>query len=203
MLANDTDPDGDALIVDQLNGSGVLSGTSAKGAAVTLNGDGSFSYDPTGSATLQAVPRGQTTTDTFTYRANDGHGATATATVTVTVVGVNHPPIATSDSYAVNNDTVLSQSAPGVLANDTDADGDMLVVDQLNGTGVCRSVYRHQRQGRGCHTERRWLVQLRPDRCCGVASSAALRSARRRPTPSRMKRPMGTGERRPPPSRSR
>ena len=136
VLANDTDADGDALIVDQLNGSGVLSGTSAKGAAVTLNGDGSFSYDPTGSATLQAVPRGQTTTDTFTYRANDGHGATATATVTITAVGVNHPPIATPDSYAVNNDTVLSQSASGVLANDTDADGDTLVVDQLNGTGV-------------------------------------------------------------------
>ena len=23
---------------------------------------------------LQAIPRGQTTTDTFTYRVNDGHG---------------------------------------------------------------------------------------------------------------------------------
>ena len=104
VLANDTDPDGDALIVDQLNGSGVLSGTSAKGAAVTVNGDGSFSYDPTGSATLQAVPRGQATTDTFTYRANDGHGATATATVTITVTGaVNHAPVAGSDGYAANN----------------------------------------------------------------------------------------------------
>ena len=140
VLANDTDPDGDALSVDQLNGTGgtaPFTGTSANGAAVTLNADGSFSYDPTGSAALQAIPRGQTTTDTFTYRANDGHGGTATATVTFTVTGaVNHPPAASSDSYDANNNAVLSQNAAGgVLANDTDPDGDALSVDQLNGTG--------------------------------------------------------------------
>ncbi|MBV8945956.1 MAG: cadherin-like domain-containing protein [Solirubrobacterales bacterium] len=141
VLANDTDPDGDALAVDQLGGAGgtpPLTGTSAKGATVTLNADGSFSYDPTGSATLAALPRGQTTTDTFTYRANDSHGGTATATVTITVVGtVNHPPVANPDSYAVNNNAVLTVSprSAGVLANDTDVDGDTLSVDQLNGTG--------------------------------------------------------------------
>lgn len=31
-------------------------------------------------------------------------------------------PIATDDSYAINNDAVFTQSAPGVLANDTDPD---------------------------------------------------------------------------------
>ena len=82
--------DGDPLSVDQLNGTGgtaPFAGTSAKGAAVTLNADGSFSYDPTGSSTLQALPDGQSTTDTFTYRVNDGHGGTSTGTVTVTVTG--------------------------------------------------------------------------------------------------------------------
>ena len=62
---------------------------------MTMNPDGSFTYDPTGSAMLQAIPRGQTATDTFTYRANDGHGGTAIGTVTITVTGViNHPPVA-------------------------------------------------------------------------------------------------------------
>jgi hypothetical protein len=138
VLANDTDADGDKLTVDQLNGSSSLSGTSAKGAAVTLNSDGTYSYDPTGSATLQAIPRGQTTTDTFTYRASDGHGGTATATVTVTVVGVaNHPPVANPDSYAVDNGVLLtvSSASSGVLANDTDPDLDSLTIDRLNGTG--------------------------------------------------------------------
>ena len=140
VLANDTDPDGDALTVDQLNGVGgtaPFTATSSKGATVTLNADGSFTYDPTGSATLQALPRGQTTTDTFTYRANDGHGGTATATVTITVTGaINHPPVASPDSYAVNSNAVLTQGAgSGVLANDTDPDGDALTVDQLNGVG--------------------------------------------------------------------
>src|SRR5205807_1792739 len=135
VLANDTDLDGDTLSVDQLNGSGTLTGTSAKGAAVTLNADGSFSYDPNTSTTLQAIPRGTTTTDTFTYRANDGHGATATATVTITVTGVvNHPPVANDDAYTANNNAVLSQgTGSGLLANDSDPDGDSLAVDQLNG----------------------------------------------------------------------
>ena len=84
-----------------------------------------------------AIPRGQTTTDTFTYRANDGHGGTSTATVTITVTGViNHPPVANPDAYAVDNNVVANENAArGVLANDTDVDGDTLTVDQLNGTG--------------------------------------------------------------------
>ena len=137
VLANDTDLDGDTLTVDQLNGSGTLSGTSAKGATVTLQSDGSISYDPTGSPTLAAIRRGTTTTDTFTYRANDGHGGTSTATVTITVLGaINHPPVAVDDAYAVDNNIVTSEdTAHGVLANDTDLDGDTLTVDQLNGSG--------------------------------------------------------------------
>jgi hypothetical protein len=93
VLANDTDSAGYPLAVDELNGAGgtpPLHGTSAMGAAVTLNADGSFTYDPTVSVTLQSLPSGQTATDAFTYRANDGHGATATSTVTITVSGSAH-----------------------------------------------------------------------------------------------------------------
>ena len=110
VLANDTDSAQHPLTVDQLNGAGgtaPFTDTSTKGAAVTLNADGSFTYDPTGSSTLQAIPRGQTTTDTFTYRANDGQGGTSNAaTVTVTVTGhVNHPPVATADTASTDKQT--------------------------------------------------------------------------------------------------
>ena len=68
---------------------------------------------------------------------NDGHGGTAIGTATITVTGaVNHPPVANPDSYAAANNAVLTENAAGgVLANDTDPDGDTLTVDQLNGTG--------------------------------------------------------------------
>ena len=44
------------------------------------------------------------------------------ATVTITVTPVNDAPVAVNDSYNVNEDGTLNVAAPGVLANDTDAD---------------------------------------------------------------------------------
>ena len=45
--------------------------TSANGAQVTINADGSFTYDPTTSTTLQALDEGQTIVDTFDYTLAD------------------------------------------------------------------------------------------------------------------------------------
>ena len=41
-------------------------------------------------------------------------------------VTVNHPPVAVNDAYTLNENTTLAISAPGVLANDSDPDGDAL-----------------------------------------------------------------------------
>src|SRR5437899_10600410 len=38
----------------------------------------------------------------------------------------NKPPVANNDSYSVNANSTLTVQAPGVLANDTDQDGDPL-----------------------------------------------------------------------------
>ena len=84
---------------------------------LTLNANGSFTYTPT------ADYHGA---DSFTYKANDGAADSNVATVSLTINAVNHPPVAVNDSYSVNEDTVLSVAATGVLANDTDADGDTL-----------------------------------------------------------------------------
>jgi VCBS repeat-containing protein len=83
VLANDSDPDGDALAVQSVNTAGTL-------GSVSINGNGTVHYDPNGQ--FQNLTAGQTATDTFTYTVSDGF-TTATATVTVTITGVNDPPV--------------------------------------------------------------------------------------------------------------
>ncbi len=116
LLANDTDIDGDALAA------AVVSGPA--NGALTLNADGSFSYAP------NADFNG---TDTFTYSVSDG-ALTSEATVTITVNPVNDAPVAAADSYDATEDAPLSiDAAAGVLANDTDADGDPLTATLVSG----------------------------------------------------------------------
>jgi len=67
LLADDLGLGVTPLAIKQLNGSNTLTGTSARGATVILNANGSFTYNPSTSPTLQALAPGQTITDTFTY----------------------------------------------------------------------------------------------------------------------------------------
>ena len=78
--------------------------TSALGATVVVNADGSYSYDPSSAAALQALQAGDTVNDTFTYTVIDGNGVTETATVTVTVLGVNDAPDGTDITVTLNED---------------------------------------------------------------------------------------------------
>ncbi|MFC1716754.1 tandem-95 repeat protein [Candidatus Poribacteria bacterium] len=109
VLGNDSDVDGDPLtaILD----SDVSNGTLAP------NADGSFTYTP------NADYNGP---DSFTYHANDGALNSNVSTVTITVNPVPDAPLANDDSYTTDEDIVLSVSAPGALANDTDIEGDPL-----------------------------------------------------------------------------
>jgi len=76
----------------------------------------------------------------FTYVMNDtdGTGDDSTGTVRVTVRPVNDAPTALANSYSVAEDTLLTRAAPGVLANDSDVDGDELTAVRItspqNGT---------------------------------------------------------------------
>ena len=65
-------------------------------------------------------------TDRFTYTVTDGNGGTATAKVEVVVVPVNDAPEAVADTVATAEDKAVKIN---VLANDTDAEGDMLRVE--------------------------------------------------------------------------
>jgi len=122
VLENDWDPDGDDLTA--MPDVGPTHGT------LTLNPDGLIIYTHDGS---------ETTSDSFTYYANDGTvNSELPATVTITVNPVNDPPLAVDDVYAVDEDDVLTVPAPGVLGNDTDPEDDPLttVLDAgpVNGT---------------------------------------------------------------------
>ena len=117
VLGNDTDANGDPLTA--ILQSGPTSGTLA------LNANGSFTYTPAAGFSGNA---------SFTYAANDGTVNGNTATVTITVGSpANAPPVANNDSYSTAFQTQLIVPAPGVLGNDTDADGDTLTAVQQSG----------------------------------------------------------------------
>jgi VCBS repeat-containing protein len=110
VRVNDTDVDNDTLSVRMTVG--------PQHGTLTLGADGAITYVPT--ANYNGA-------DGFTYEASDGNGGTATAVVRVTVVPVPDPPIAAPDAYTTDEDIALDViAAGGLLANDTDADGDVL-----------------------------------------------------------------------------
>jgi VCBS repeat-containing protein len=122
LLVNDTDPDGNPLIAELVNG--------PSNGTLTVNPDGSFVYKA--AANYHGV-------DSFTYRARDAALGSYPVTVTITVNPVNDAPAATADSYGVAEDGTLTvNAANGVLANDTDVEGNpltaVLATGPANGT---------------------------------------------------------------------
>jgi len=117
LLANDTDVEGDTLSIFS------VAATSLLGATLSLNAAGDVVYDPT--VGLQYLAAGQIETDSFEYTVSDGHGGFGTANVALTVSGKNNAPDAVNDARITNEDTAISGN---VLTNDTDAEGDALVV---------------------------------------------------------------------------
>jgi VCBS repeat-containing protein len=109
LLDNDTDVDGDPL-------SASLSSGPANGT-LSLAADGSFTYTP--NADFHGA-------DAFVYSVSDGNGGSDSGSVSITVVPANDAPVASDDSYAVDEDQLLSVAAPGVVGNDADVDGDAL-----------------------------------------------------------------------------
>lgn len=91
----------------------VTQGMTARGAVVTLNADGTISYDGSAlAASLQSLAAGESAIDTFEYIVRMANGALSTAKVTVAIGGVNDAP------------TLLSVAAVAILdsaADDTPA----------------------------------------------------------------------------------
>ncbi len=101
LLANDTD--------GLNNFVSAFDSTSAEGATVSVAADGTFTYDPIDSPSLQALPAGGSLADTFSYTAQDAIDNTDSATVTITVDGLNDAPEAMPD--VLNNGPLASDSS--------------------------------------------------------------------------------------------
>ncbi len=114
LLLNDSDVDGDSLTVTLVTG--------PSHGSLILNTDGSYSYTP---------DLNYNGPDSFSYVANDGLASSLEATVTLTVTAVNDAPVAMNDSYSTNSGVLLTVGDPGVLANDSDLDGDVLTASVI------------------------------------------------------------------------
>src|SRR5205823_6014002 len=114
VLANDTDPDHGAVL-----SVASLPAKSAVGATLTINADGSISYDPTSSTHLRALAQGTSTVDTFRYRVLDQYGVGSWATVSVMVQGLNDAPVAVDCKVSAQANHAVTIN---VLAPDYDPD---------------------------------------------------------------------------------
>lgn len=97
-----------------------------------VNQPGSGSASVTGSVLEYVPPANFNGSTAFTYKASDGTAESNTASVAVTVNAVNDLPVAAADSYTVAENTTLTVAAPGVLGNDTDAEGSPLTAVKLS-----------------------------------------------------------------------
>ncbi|NQY21938.1 MAG: tandem-95 repeat protein, partial [Campylobacteraceae bacterium] len=95
LLANDTDPDGDAFSITSVQ--------DGSNGTVILNSEGTVTFTP--SVNYNGIA-------TFTYTITDTNGATDTATVTLKVVEVNDAPIAKDDGVFYLNQVFTGSEVP-------------------------------------------------------------------------------------------
>lgn len=111
VLANDTDPEADPLIL----------------ASVGAPANGRVAVEPD-AAVLYTPDPGFVGIDGFAYTVSDGRGGLATGRVTIDVRRDNRAPTAQADSATTFANTPVSIP---VLANDSDLDGDTLRVESV------------------------------------------------------------------------
>lgn len=90
ILDNDSNFNGDRLTVTEINGNANNIGqeiTLASGVLLTLNSNGTFSYNP--NSQFDNLFSEEKVTDSFTYTVTDTKGIKDTATVTITIQGID------------------------------------------------------------------------------------------------------------------
>ncbi len=143
LLNNATDAEGNALTITGYTIAG-MTGPQAIGSAVTVTDGattvGSLTINANGSYNFVPALNFNGPVPVITYTVSDGQAlnSTDTSTLTLTMTPVNDPPVATNDTYfAIDEDSNLGASdGAGLLANDTDVDGDPLTVIEVNGVAA-------------------------------------------------------------------
>jgi len=160
VLANDSDVDGDTLVV-----AGAFAGTTPATLALnaiagsygdlTINADGSYSYELDNSRpATDALAQGQQVSDVFTYLVSDGHGGTASAQIVFAITGANETFTGTGGADTING-TVNDETLVGLGGNDRLNGGDGndtldggLGRDRMDGgAGIDTATYVHATSG--------------------------------------------------------
>ena len=149
VITNDTDSD-DSTSVMTITGVGagaesstlpnrnVGSAVSGTYGSLTLNSNGSYSYDVSGNAASIALANGATATDTFSYKVKDdetnaGSKALDIGIITFTITGIDEPVTANNDTITVSTSegskTITNGHAKDAEGNDSNnGDGDTLTI---------------------------------------------------------------------------
>jgi VCBS repeat-containing protein len=93
--------------------------TLASGALLTVNSDGSYSYNPNGK--FDSLPDASKLTDSFTYTIADSSGEEDDAKVEITITGVNDPPEVNDQSFSIAENSKVGDTVGTVAATDPDA----------------------------------------------------------------------------------
>ena len=117
VLANDADPDNASLTVGL--------GKPTDYGTISLDADGGFTYTHDGSENYY---------DSFTYSLTDGETIVDNILVKLIINPVNDPPVAVGDDYIdqIDEGKNLVVYPPGVLANDFDPEGDIIVAELVS-----------------------------------------------------------------------
>ncbi|MDZ8054710.1 MAG: cadherin-like domain-containing protein [Aulosira sp. ZfuVER01] len=129
VATNDSDVDDGAILTYSL---------SASVDGLTLNADGSYSFDATRPA-YSSLPPGQTLPVVVNYRVTDEFGAFSDSTLTFTLTGAsapNHPPTGSPTVTLPNTaeDNAITIKTADLLAGFSDVDSDTLSVVDLTAT---------------------------------------------------------------------
>ncbi|MEM7268810.1 MAG: Ig-like domain-containing protein, partial [Pseudomonadota bacterium] len=143
ILTNDSDPDGDAITVAEVEGQTMPAGgsvtvtvfSSALNAEVdvTIAEDGTLTYADDGA--FDALDDGESDSFTLTYEASDGDASSNPATVTVTIEGKNDAPPPVASEY---NILFL---VDGSDSTQTTTGAHALTSTDINGDGVAGSIF--------------------------------------------------------------
>lgn len=145
VLANDTDPDADLLVVfgvQPIQGTAANVSTSTfatvagKYGQLTISGGGNYTYTVTDAS---SIGRGLSDTELFSYSAWDGYGGGSSAYLKIKVTAAaDKPPTPLDDRPQIQLTTKAGTGqliTGNVLANDTDPENDPITLVQVKPIG--------------------------------------------------------------------